>query len=99
MDVEEDDIGESLTDHLDCGLYVRSLADDPHRIPELSSDAGTEEVVVVDDEDGDRLAHGPSDSRTSVPVPGPVLICVSPPVRSIRPTMESRTPRRSSETA
>ena len=50
---------------------------------------------------GDRRAHRgrSSVSSTSVPRPGAARIAARPPCRSMRPTIDSRTPRRSAGTA
>src|SRR5262249_47582359 len=62
---------------------------------ELGPHAGAEQLVVVDDDD----ARHPSTSSTSVPWPGREWTVAVPPWRSMRPTIESRTPRRSAGTA
>src|SRR5205807_4544946 len=68
--------------------------------PQLGSDAGEEQLVVVDDEhaNGHRAPTGRV-SFTSVPDPGRLEISADPPARSIRPRMDSAIPRRSVETA
>src|SRR4051812_25198096 len=89
----------------DVGLEFRDAAHrvlDGGRVPEhvdqpvqLGLHAGAEELVVVDDDD----AGHPSTSSTSVPWPGREWTVAVPPWRSMRPTIESRTPRRSAGTS
>src|SRR5262249_7400345 len=63
---------------------------------ELGADAGAEQLVVVDQ---DRRRHGSITSSTSVPWPSREWTAARPPWRSIRPTIDSRTPPRSSGTS
>ena len=73
----------------------RRVAEHVDEAVELGAHAGPEQVVVVDDDDG---GHRSSTSSISVPPPGAVCTAARPPWRSIRPTIDSRTPRRSSGT-
>ena len=54
-------------------------------------------MVVVDDHDASVIAPAPA--RPRCPSPGAVCTTARPPWRSIRPTIDSRTPRRSAGTA
>jgi hypothetical protein len=48
VDVEQDDVGSSLEDHLDCSFDFVGLADDSYVARELGTDAGPQERVIVD---------------------------------------------------
>jgi DNA-binding NarL/FixJ family response regulator len=79
---------------------LRHLARDLEQRLELRAHAGAEELVVVHNQDAG-LAHGRSSSvsSTSVPAPGELVMRPRPPCRLIRPTIDSRTPRRSGGSA
>src|SRR5829696_4891704 len=106
VDVEQDHVGARLGDQGD-GLVDRlGLPDDVDELAQLCAHAGAEEAVVVDEDDarggagvrGVRGAHAPSlgrTSSTSVPSPGVAWTVARPPWRAMRPTIDSRTPRRS----
>ena len=81
-------------------LDAARLAGDLEQRLELRAHARAEELVVVHDQDA-RLAHwrSSSTSSTSVPPPGALVTRARPPWRSMRPTIDSRTPRRSPGTA
>ena len=75
---------------------LAASADDVHEPVELRAHARAEQRVVVDDHDA---RHGSITSSTSVPCPGVLWTLARPPWRSMRATIESRTPRRSAGTA
>ena len=81
-------------------VHAAGLAGDLEQRLELGSHARAEELVVVHDQHA-RAAHGRSSSTssTSVPPPGALATRARPPWRFMRPTIESRTPRRSLGTA
>ena len=97
VDVEQDDVGALRGDERDGLLDARGLAHELDVALELGAHAGAEEPVVVDDGDARHAAPG-SVSSTSVPAPGAEWIAARPPWRAMRPTIDSRTPRRSSGT-
>src|SRR5205085_5823089 len=102
VDVEQDDVGRQLADGVDGLGHRRRVADDVDEAVELRAHAGAKQLVVVDEDDADAGSHGAlgsSTSSTSVPPPGEAWIVARPPWRSIRPTIDSRTPRRSAGTA
>ena len=76
-------------------LDGRGVAEHVDEAVELGPHAGAEQLVVVDDHD---RRHRSITSSTSVPSPGAVCSTARPPWRSIRPTIDSRTPRRSAGT-
>jgi hypothetical protein len=96
LDVEQHDVGLGLEHEPHRVLDGRGVAAHLDEPVELRAHAGAEQVVVVDDHDG---RHRFSTSSTSVPSPGAVCTTARPPWRSIRPTIDSRTPRRSAGTA
>ena len=96
MHVEQDDVGLSRARSATASSTAAGLGDDVDEPLELRAHAGPEQAVVVDDHDARRLI---STSSTSVPSPGPECDAARPPWRSMRPTIDSRTPRRSSGTA
>ena len=51
MDVEQDDVGEALVDHLDGRGHLVRLADDLDGVAQLGPDAGPEDRMVLDEED------------------------------------------------
>ena len=89
------------------GLLDRpGVAENVDQVLELGAHAGAEQGVVVDDDDASAVERirsrrrSPSiRSATSVPPPGIARDLASPPSRSIRPMIDSRTPRRSAGTA
>src|SRR5204863_4398472 len=92
--VEEDDVG---LGRLDLGHRLvdgRGVAHELDEVLELRANAGAEELVVIHDQ----YARHSSLSSTSVPS-GELFTVARPPWRSIRPTIDSRMPRRSSGTA
>ena len=90
--------GRCAVDQRDRLLDGGGLADDLDVALELGAHAGAEEPVVVDDHDARHAVPG-SVSSTSVPAPGAEWIAARPPWRAMRPTIDSRTPRRSAGTA
>jgi hypothetical protein len=60
MDVKKHDVGGSFDDHLDRRLDLVSLSHHLYVVAELSTNAGSEEGVVVDEEDSRdaRSTHG-----------------------------------------
>ena len=93
--------GCSRRDHLDRLVDRAGVADHVDAPAELGAHAGAEELVVVDEHDARRSAHA---SRSSIEldlgaVAGRVRSRRVPPWRAIRPTIDSRMPRRSSGTA
>ena len=78
-------------------LDAGRVADELDVAFELGADAGAEQPVVVDDGDAGHAVPG-SVSSTSVPAPGSEWIAARPPWRAMRPTIDSRTPRRSAGT-
>ena len=48
--VQQHDIGNTLDDQLDGGVHLVGLADHLHLVAQLGPHAGTEQVVVVDEE-------------------------------------------------
>ena len=100
LDVEQHDVGLELDDARDRLADRAGVADDVDQPVELGAHARAEQGVVVDEHDArDRSAHAPSTSSTSVPSPGRVWISARPPWRAIRPSTDSRRPRRSAGTA
>src|SRR3954454_14668172 len=91
-------------DDADCLVAAARLADDRDIAAELGAHTAPDETMVVDQHDADRLAGHAVDtfrarvSATSVPV-SPLRTVAVPPWRAIRPTIESRIPRRSAGTA
>ena len=98
VDVEQDDVGALRGDQRDRLLDAGRLADELDVALELGAHAGAEQPVVVDDRDARHAVPG-SVSSTSVPAPGAEWIAARPPWRAMRPTIDSRTPRRSAGTA
>jgi DNA-binding NarL/FixJ family response regulator len=99
VDVEEDDVGAGRRDHADGLLDRAGLADDIDQSLDLGANPAPEQRVVVDDDDRRAIAHRAPlaiASTTSVPDPGTETIVAVPPCRCMRPTIDSRTPRRSS---
>ena len=76
------------------GYLTNSEGDEP---VELGAHAGAEQLVVVDDDDARAgSGHRARSSRSSTSCPAvPVCTTASPPWRRMRPTIDSRTPRRS----
>src|SRR6185436_2916073 len=97
--VEQDDVGLGGEDRRHCALDAVGVADDLDVGGELGAHAGAEQLVVVDDDDARVHSRSSSVSSTSVPWPGAVCRVAVPPWRAMRPTIDSRTPRRSGGTA
>src|SRR6185436_14445398 len=97
--VEQHDVGVLALDGVERVLHAARLAGDLEQRLQLRAHARAKELVVVDDEDPG-LAHERSNtSSTSVPWPVPLVTRARPPWRSMRPTIDSRTPLRSAGTA
>ena len=79
--------------------HAGGLARDLEQRLELGAHAGAEELVVVHDQYARLGQARSSSSSTSVPDPGALEIVARPPWRRMRPTIDSRTPRRSDGTA
>src|SRR5262249_5681516 len=94
VDVQDHDIGLLREDQPHRVLDGRRVAQDLDQPVELGAHARAEQLVIVDQDD---RRHGSITSSTSVPS-GPEWTAARPPWRSIRPTIDSRTPRRSSGT-
>src|SRR6185312_6244629 len=96
-------------DHGHGGLHGAGIGAHLDQPLELRLHARAEELVVVDDHDRRRrgVRHVPppssgtrcAESDTSVPPPGMERTSARPPARSMRPRIDSRTPRRSAGTA
>src|SRR5215211_2884531 len=99
LHVEEDDVGLGLHDQLDRLAHGAGVPGDVDQPVELGAHPGPEQSVVVDQHRAGERAHPPITSSTSVPSPGRVWIAALPPWRSIRPSTDSRSPRRSAGTA
>src|SRR3954453_13181980 len=101
--VEQHDVGLGVGDDVDGFIHLAGFAHDLHRLAHPPRPAGrgpppaAPQPVVVDQHDPDaahaRACRG-TVSATSVPV-GPLRMAALPPLRVIRPTMDSRMPRRS----
>src|SRR5439155_4887792 len=96
VDVEQHDVGAQLGDGRDRVVDGGGVAHELDAPLELGPHPGAEQRMVVDDEDARHLG---SASSTSVPSPGAERTVARPPWRSMRPTIDSRTPRRSAGTA
>src|SRR5262249_52286652 len=95
VDVEEDNLGLELDDRADRVLDRLRLAEHVHQVAQLGLDARPEDAVVVDDHDrGDAHRFLLTVSSTSVPSPGSLRISARPPNLSMRPIIDSWTPRR-----
>ncbi len=86
MDVEQNHIRLPLPDQFDGGVDRVGLPDHFDRPTDLGPDPGPEQVVVVDQEHTNPLAHCRSSwpgtgivRRTSVPEPGPLTTSTDPP--------------------
>src|SRR5690606_37294357 len=72
---------------------VGGLTDHFQVVRELGANAGSEQIVIVDDEDTD--GHSGTSSFHSVPQPGSERTVACPPRLATRPMMDSLTPSRS----
>src|SRR5512138_385335 len=93
MHVEQHDVRGRLEDRAHGLVDGGGVADDFELPLELRAHTGAEQLVIVDDDDAG--PHRSILSSTSVPPPSAVRIVACPPWRSIRPMIDSRTPRRS----
>src|SRR3954453_1741701 len=95
--VEKHDVGLRVGDDVDCLVDLACFPDDLDRVTELGAYAAAHQPVAVHQHAADR-AHARACrgtvSATSVPV-GPLRIAALPPLRVIRPPIDSRMPRRS----
>src|SRR3954449_11374731 len=95
--VEQHDVGLGVGDDVDGFVHLAGFAHDLDRLAELGAHSAAHQPVVVDQHDADaahaRACRG-TVSAASVPV-GPLRMAALPPLRVIRPTMDSRMPRRS----
>ena len=97
--VEQHDLGIELADQRDRLGHAAGLADDVDDALQLAAHAGAEERVVVDQHDAAHHDLLGIVSSISVPSPGADLIVARPPARASRPSIDSRSPRRSAGTA
>ena len=95
LHVEQHHVGLRGDDAVDRLADRAGVADDVDEAFELGAHAGAEQAVVVDEHDARQRGHQDITSSTSVPSPGRVWIAARPPWRSIRPSTDSRRPRRS----
>src|SRR5215211_4650522 len=91
--VQQNHVGACLADPAYGLLDGRRVADDLDQVLELRPHPRPEDLVIVDDHDPG--ARHSSTSSTSVPEPGALVMFALPPLRSMRPTIDSRMPRRS----
>ena len=107
--VEQDDVGQTLTNELHGSGGLVGFAHQLDRVAELGPDAGPEDGVVLDQEDArppggfggghfTRSRRG-MQSWTSAPSPGAERTTAEPPKRATRARMECAMPCRSSGTA
>src|ERR1700733_5687352 len=108
VDVEEDDVGRSLVDHLDGRFDLVRLTDDSDCSPELGPNAGPDNGMVIDEEDARsllfRAAHAATPRRgmqssTSAPFPGDDRMATVPPKRPKRARIDWAIPWRSAGTS
>ncbi len=57
MHVEEDHIGRTVTDHVDGFDHITGLTDHIHVVAELGANAGSDEIVIVDEDDRGLEGH------------------------------------------
>src|SRR3990172_605797 len=79
-------------------LHRPRVSDDLERVAELGPDAAREQLVVLDDEDADHGRAPGMRRRNSGPRPGSLWMAATPPVRSMRPSIDSAIPWRSGGT-
>jgi hypothetical protein len=74
MDIEEDNLGLTLADHLDGRRHLVGLTDQLDMAADLGPHPGPEQIVIIDEEHPDRVGHDTGMlSRTSVPDPGALI--------------------------
>ena len=100
MHVQQHDVGLRLRDLGDRLGHRARVPDERELLPELVPNAAREQLVVLDQEDPDHVARLLGiRSRTSVPWPIALSITATPPLRSMRPSIDSAIPWRSVGTA
>src|SRR5450631_382774 len=106
MDVEQHDVWCGAADHRDRARDIVRLTDDLDAVAELGPHARAEQPMIIDDHHAhrvgsrhDRAIAVAISSWISVPNPGELRTMALPPCRSIRPMIDSFTPRRSLGTA
>jgi hypothetical protein len=98
MHVEQHHIGLGLEHTRDRRFHGARVADQLEALAELRPHAAREQLVILDEEHADHVRDLGIRSRTSVPRPGELSTTATPPLRSIRPSIDPAIPRRSAGT-